>query len=115
MPVMHVVTFTFASDVADAVMSELGAALDNFVPRTKAIRYYHGPDIGVRDGNAHYAVVAVFDDPHAFQNYIAHPEHLQIIQDKIAPHLRSRSAVQFEVPSEGFNGSRDSTVLGSTG
>jgi Stress responsive A/B Barrel Domain len=102
MPVMHVVTFTFASDVADAVMSELGAALDDLAPRTKAIRYYHGPDIGVRDGNAHYAVTAVFENRHEFLDYIADPEHQQIIREKITRHLRYRSAVQFDVPSDGF-------------
>jgi Stress responsive A/B Barrel Domain len=101
MPVMHVVTFTFAPEAAEEVMVELAAALDDLAPRTKAIRYRHGPDIGVRDGNAHYAVTALFEDRNAFQDYIADPEHQQIIREKITPHLRSRSAVQFDVPPDG--------------
>lgn len=97
MPVVHVVTFTFAPDNADDVASALGAALDEFAPRTKAIRYYHGPDLRIRDGNAHYAVTAIFEDQDAFQDYVASPEHQQLIRDKVTPHLQSRSAVQFHI------------------
>jgi hypothetical protein len=113
MPVIHVVTFTFAPGVADEAMADLGAALDDFAPRTGAIRYYHGPDIGMRDGNAHYAVTAVFEGRNAFLDYISDPEHLRIIRDKVAPHLRSRSAVQFDVAPDGFNAPGDAAVFGS--
>ncbi|MGV0037061.1 Dabb family protein [Mycobacterium colombiense] len=113
MAVMHVVTFTFAADIVDEVTSALAAALDDLVPRTKAIRYFHGPDIGIRDGNAHYAVTAIFGNQRAFLDYLASPEHQQIIHDRITPHLQSRSAVQFHVPLNRFDTSLDDSAIGS--
>lgn len=97
MPIVHVVTFSFTPDEAEEVSAALAAALDEFAPRTNAIRYYHGPDVGLREGNAHYAVTAIFDDQDALLAYLGSAEHQQIIRDKITPHLQSRSAVQFDV------------------
>lgn len=113
MALMHVVAFTFTADIVDEVTAALAAALDDFAPRTDAIHYHHGTDLGIRDGNAHYAVVAMFENRRAFEDYLAHPEHQQIIQDKIAPYVRSRSAVQFDVPHNRFDTSSYATSVES--
>ena len=105
MPLIHVVTFTFAADILDEVTGSLAAALDAVAPRTKAISYHHGADLGIRDGNAHYAVTAIFADQHAFQAYMASPQHQEIIRDLVTPYLRSRSAVQFHVAPDRVDGS----------
>jgi hypothetical protein len=84
MPVVHVVTFTFAADISDEVTRSLGAALDEFAPHTNALFYHHGADIGMRNGNAHYAVTAVFPNRYTFQTYIATARHQRIIADLCA-------------------------------
>lgn len=111
MPIVHTVTFTFAPDVDNEVVPALSAALNDLAPHSKAIRYYHGADIGVRDGNAHYAVTAIFEDQQTFEDYLASPEHQQVIRDRIKPYVVSRSAVQFHV--DRFNASRDESATGS--
>jgi hypothetical protein len=100
MPVVHVVTFTFAADIIDEVTGSLGAALDEFAPHTNAVFYHHGADLGMRNGNAHYAVTAIFADRHTFQTYVASAQHQRIIADFVKPHLQSRSAVQFELAAD---------------
>lgn len=95
MSIVHVVTFTFAADVLDEVTTPLATALDELASRSNVIAYRHGPDAGFRDGNAHYAVTAVFNDQRAFESYLDDPLHRRITHELVAPHLRSRSAVQF--------------------
>ena len=97
MPVVHVVTFTFAADILEEVTGALSAALDDLAPNTNAQFYQHGPDIGIRNGNAHYAVTAIFADRYAFQTYVDSAEHQQLIRDHVKPYLQSRSAVQYEL------------------
>lgn len=95
MPVVHVVTFTFRHSDADVVTAQLAAALDNFAPQSQAMWFQHGRDLRIRDGNADYAVTAVFADEETFGAYLANPQHQRIISELVAPHLEARSAVQF--------------------
>ena len=95
MPIIHVVTLTFTPDVDDAVIANLSAALDELAPRSGAIAYRHGPDLGIRDHNADYAITAVFDDEETFTSYMVLPEHQRLIAAHLTPHARSRSGVQF--------------------
>ncbi len=97
MPVVHVVTFTFAADNLEQVTDTLSAALDALAPKANALFYQRGPDIGIRDGNAHYAVTAIFADRHIFQAYVDSAEHQQLIRDHVKPYLQSRSAVQYDI------------------
>ncbi|MEE2058077.1 Dabb family protein [Rhodococcus artemisiae] len=55
--------------------------------------------MGVRPGNADYAVSAVFTDHDALTAYMASPEHQRIVTELIEPHLQDKSSVQFPVPS----------------
>ena len=74
---------------------ELAAALDELGPQSNAIAFQHGPDLHIRDGNADYAINAVFTDDETFLAYMASAQHQRIISDLVTPHLRARSAVQF--------------------
>jgi hypothetical protein len=95
MAVVHVVTLTFQPDTGESVVSELAAALDELRPHSNAVVFQHGPDLHIRDGNADYAINAVFIDEEAFLAYMASPQHQRIISDLVIPHLQARSAVQF--------------------
>jgi len=98
----HVVMFrwteaTTADDVAavEAALRQLPAA----IPEIRA--YTMGSDVGVNQGNYHYAVVADFDDEAAFIAYRDHPRHRAVIAERISDHLAERSAVQFVVDDRG--------------
>lgn len=97
MSVCHVVTFTFKPGTSDDAIAKLGVALDDLAANAGAISYRHGRDLKRRDGNADYAVTAVFDDYDRFHAYLTSPQHLGIVSDLLDPHLQSRSAVQFTV------------------
>jgi len=56
-----------------------------------------GDDLGLRDGNAHTALVADFPDAEAYLRYAQHPEHLAVIAEHITPYLAARTSVQYEV------------------
>jgi hypothetical protein len=56
-----------------------------------------GDDLGLREGNAHTAVVADFPDTGAYLRYAQHPEHLAVIAEHITPYLATRTSVQYEV------------------
>jgi len=56
-----------------------------------------GDDLGLREGNAHTAVVADFPDTGAYLRYAQHPEHLAVIAEHITPYLAARTSVQYEV------------------
>lgn len=94
----HVVTFVWNDDTADEAVSDIDAALRAFIADADlpGLRSWTGGvDAGLAQGNAQYAVVAVFDDVDAFATYRDHPEHRRVITDLIVPRLASRSAVQF--------------------
>lgn len=97
MPVVHVVTLTFKADTAESVLAGLATELDELGGRANAISFRHGGDLRIREGNADYAITAVFDDERAFATYMADPEHQRIIRELVTPNLHSRSAVQFSV------------------
>ena len=55
-----------------------------------------GDDLGLREGNAHTAVVAGFPDVEAYRRYAQHPQHLAVIAEHITPYLAARTSVQYE-------------------
>lgn len=97
--VCHVVTFTLKPGTPEDAISKLASALDDLAGRSSALSYFHGRDLRFREGNADYAVTAVFKSEDAFAQYMTSPEHLSVVRDLVAPHLESRSAVQFAIAS----------------
>jgi hypothetical protein len=97
MALCHIVTFTFKPDTPTEAITELSSALDDLANRSKAISYRHGRDLGLRDGNADYAVTAVFRDADQYAAYMTSPEHRRVVHDLVAPHLECRSAAQFSI------------------
>jgi hypothetical protein len=56
-----------------------------------------GVDAGLRDGNAHLAVVADLEDEAAYRGYDTDPEHNRIRAELIAPHLERIERVQYRI------------------
>jgi hypothetical protein len=59
--------------------------------------YSFGPDLGLREGNFDFAVVADFEDRDAFARYVAHPDHQAFIRDRLAPVVAERVSLQFDL------------------
>jgi Stress responsive A/B Barrel Domain len=96
MPIAHVITFTFRPHTSRDVIAKLGPALDDLAQQSNTIFYHHGADLGIREGNADYAVVALFENQDAFTAYMTSPLHDRINRENIRPFLQTRSAVQFQ-------------------
>ena len=95
MAIVHIVAMTFQPDTTDTVITTLAAALDELALQSGAVAYRHGRDLRIRDGNADYAITAVFEDERAFRAYMASPQHQRLISELVTPHLQGRSTVQF--------------------
>lgn len=98
MPVRHMVLFVWNNDVRDDHVERVGAALAELPAAIPAIREYrYGPDLGLNQANATYAVTALFDDDAGYLEYRDHPVHQAFITDHIAGNVASRSAIQIRV------------------
>ncbi len=92
----HVVTFTLKPDAPADQVDQIIAALDALAPTIPEVRSLAvGRDLGLREGNASFAVTASFDDVDGFKAYADHPEHVRIVKELIGPHITSRQPVQF--------------------
>ena len=93
----HIALFTWKSEVTDAqiqAMCDGLATLPGLIPEIRNYRF--GPDAGLTDGNAAFAVVADVDDAAAYRIYAAHPAHRDVIDRLVAPLVERRTAVQLE-------------------
>ena len=78
-----------AKDAVSAGLAELPIE----IPEIAGYRF--GPDVGLRDDNWDYVVVADFDDVAGYEIYRDHDVHQQLVADRIAPHVAARAAVQY--------------------
>jgi len=98
---MHLVTFTWRPEATnDDVVAIIEAltSLPEHIP--ELVSYNFGPDLGLREGNADFAVVAVLDSAEGLLAYLDHPEHVRILDEFIRPLIATRQAVQIEVPEQ---------------
>ncbi len=99
--IMHLVTFTWRPDVTnDDVVAVIEGLTSLQAQIPELLSYSFGPDLGLREGNADFAVAAVLDSPESLPAYLDHPEHVRILKEFIAPLIASRQAVQIEVPAD---------------
>ncbi|MEO7836117.1 MAG: Dabb family protein [Acidimicrobiales bacterium] len=93
----HVVVFRWAEGTTPeqvrAVLDGL-AGLPAVIPELR--QYRTGPDLGLVEGNWHFAVAAGFDDEAGWRAYTIHPAHQKVIADLLRPILADRAAVQYE-------------------
>lgn len=96
---MHLVTFTWRPETTNddvvAIIENL-TSLPEHMP--ELISYNFGPDLGLREGNADFAVAAVVEGPEGLLAYLDHPEHARILNEFIRPLIATRQAVQIEMP-----------------
>jgi Stress responsive A/B Barrel Domain len=95
--IRHVACLTWKTDVTDAEIEAVRAGLVALPGQIPEIRDYTvGSDLGAVGGNAHFAIVADFDDVDAWRRYQRHPAHEAVLTERIRPILAARAAVQLE-------------------
>lgn len=93
----HVALFRWGAATTSEAVEALQQALAELPSSIQELRGYRtGPDVGLREGNWDFAVVADFDDVAGWQAYSAHPAHQRLIAELILPMLGERAAVQYE-------------------
>ena len=93
----HIAMFRFAPETTPdqiELMVEGLRSLPGHIPEVRAFTI--GRDLGLREGNWDYAVVADFDDVDGWRVYAADAVHQQVIAEQITPIITERTSVQFE-------------------
>jgi hypothetical protein len=83
----------------DADPAEVRAIQDGFraMKLSGCLSYTVGNDLGLRDGNWSFAIVADFTDEAAYRNYDADAEHNRL-RGLLAPVTEGIARCQFELP-----------------
>jgi hypothetical protein len=96
----HVVMVRFTDEMTGDGKAALRAGLarlPDVIPEIRAYRF--GDDLGLNEGNFDFVVTADFDAADGYLTYRDHPEHQQLVKERLAPFVAKRAAVQFEWPS----------------
>ena len=95
----HIAVFRWKAGTTSEQVEAIESALATLPARLPQLRAYaYGSDLGLREGNADFAIVADFDDEDDWRVYAEDPEHLRVIGELIAPVTEVRSAVQLRHP-----------------
>ena len=91
----HIVTFTWNDRVPPGHAEFARENLYAYAATLEGcVSYTCGPDAGLLEGNADFAVVAVFEDEAAWHAYDTADEHNRIRAEIFRPYVTARSAVQ---------------------
>lgn len=81
MTVKHVVLFDYAESASEAEIQAVVAGLNALPDRISEIRDWTlVEDLGKRPGSFRYCLIAYFDDMAAMERYLAHPEHVKVVE-----------------------------------
>ncbi|MAG29503.1 MAG: stress protein [Deltaproteobacteria bacterium] len=94
--IRHVALFRLKDDAPQGARHSLEeglAAIAQTIPQIAA--YSYGADLGMRDGNFDFGVVADFENAEAFQSYVEHPDHRAFVEQRLSPVVDERVSIQF--------------------
>lgn len=95
--ITHLVVFTWKPGTDAADIAAIKRELKEFIKRQPGVVSYRlGPNAGLTDDAADYGIAATFSSVEAWRAYAEHPDHLDIIERRIAPFVATRTATQFE-------------------
>ncbi|MCX6459877.1 MAG: Dabb family protein [Actinobacteria bacterium] len=95
MSVFHVAIFRFNEGVTDDQIEWFTdglIALKEQMPMLLSFRF--GRDLGLRDGNYDYGVVAELEGPESVDVYLDHPLHQVFVEEYVTVMVAERRAVQ---------------------
>ena len=94
----HIAMFRFKPEAPEDAARQLEEGLFLIAQTIEEIAAYtYGADLGIRDGNFDFAVVADFETEADFRAYVDHPDHQAFIRDRLTPVVGERVSVQFEL------------------
>ena len=94
----HIAMFRLKDNAPEGTLQSLSEGLARLARRIPEISTFsHSRDLGLREGNFDYAVVADFENAEVFAGYVNHPEHQAFIHDQLMPVVAERVALQFEL------------------
>ena len=93
----HIGILTLTPDTTDTDRRAIGSALEGLVGEVpgleEAVVVY---DAGLREGNADLLFRMRFDSRASWEGYGAHPAHLAVVHDHIAPRVAAKTFLQIE-------------------
>lgn len=92
----HVVLLNFNEKITEQALVNIGegfAALAESL--SEIVLYRYGKDLDLFQGNADYALVAVFNTEEEFKAYVDNESHQAFMQRSITPYLASFQSTQF--------------------
>jgi hypothetical protein len=94
----HIAMFRLKDDAPKGTLDSLSRGLARLAQSIPEVSTYsYGRDLGLREGNFDFAVVADFENAEAFSGYVNHPDHQAFIRDQLTPVVAERVALQFEL------------------
>ncbi|MBW2269237.1 MAG: Dabb family protein [Deltaproteobacteria bacterium] len=97
--IRHVVLLEWNEKVTDAAVQAVTDSLASLPDQIAEIRSYQfGPDRGLNDRNADYALIADFNSEADFSTYVSHPAHVDLMKNLTGPILASFRSAQFVLP-----------------
>jgi stress responsive alpha/beta barrel protein len=97
--IRHIYTAKFKPGVTEAQVDEWWAALQKL--SIEGMRSFTGGrDLGLREGNADFALTADFDDADAWRRYDEDEEHNRIRRELAAPMTAEMGRIQIEAPEQ---------------
>lgn len=96
--IRHVVLMAWNESATPERVRQVADELTALGPALSGLRSYRaGSDAGINSGNHDFAVVADFDDAVSYAAYRDDPRHRDIVSRLVAPMLRDRAAIQYEI------------------
>ena len=96
--IRNVVVGTVRDGVGSPEVEEALQALRDLCVEGVTLRCVAGADLGLREGNASFAITVDLDSEEAYRIYDADPEHNRIRRELFAPISASISRIQFALP-----------------
>ncbi|WP_329091559.1 MULTISPECIES: Dabb family protein [unclassified Streptosporangium] len=96
--ITHLAVFRWKNDVDPAQIAGLREALAELPDLIPAlVTYRFGEDLGLREGNGDFGVMAVVADEADVSGYLDHPAHLRVVEKFTRVMAAQRITVQFSV------------------
>ncbi len=94
----HIVCFRFKAGITPEQIAGAGAALlgmQGRIPEIRGVRW--GENFAPSAGEYSHVLTVILDDMAAVHRYLAHPVHVQVVAEAIAPIREARLALDFEM------------------
>ena len=109
MSVMHVALFRWTPEVTGEQVDEFEKALATMPAAVGCLKSFRfGRDLGEREANFDFGVVAELESADQIHSYLDHPAHVRLVEEYVQKMLAERKAVQFE-----FRAARPSISAGA--